>query len=358
MLSYAISNISDDFIFILNEKFKSELIKKHKLTENVTIDYISDYYSKVITNDNVIIRSYKLSKCLRRYQRRHHPDKIVLAFMPPLLPLMPIFVHTKQTFRGIVFKGPNETQEKKTKRIINSILYGIIYKFRCFDKVWLVNNKDLADNLNNIYKTNVYSSLPDPINICSTQNDSIINKYKNTEKIILFHGGAMRMSKGTLDLIKALELLPISLYEKFVIIFAGKISEPAVKEYLIEFIRTHPQLQVIYTDKFISFENLCSYISISDYVVIPYKRTEQSSGILGYAAYYNIPVIGPSSGLLGRLIIDNELGITLDKSTPEGLLEVLHKLVKRQKSNNNLKSQKYISQNSIENFTNIIFTKG
>ena len=58
--------------------------------------------------------------------------------------------------------------------------------------------------------------------------------------------------------------------------------------------------------------------------MIPYKLTDLSSGALGYAALFGKPVIGPSSGLIGELIIDNKLGISLDEIKAESIAKTIN----------------------------------
>lgn len=357
MLSYALSNnTEDEFYFILNENFENKLINQCKLSNHILVDYISDQYSNIAINANPIIKSYRLSKCLKIYQKKYNPDKIILAFMPYLLPLLPIFIRNKQIIRGIIFKGPKLKREKIHKRIINTVLYRFIYKLDCFDRVWLVNNKNLVNILNEKYKTNVYFSLPDPININLPFNKTILTEYHGINKIILFHGGAMNVSKGTLVFINALKLIPLSLQNKFLIIFGGKIMDDNVREELFVLKKNYPSFQIIYNDCFITFSDLCSYISVSDYVVIPYKRTEQSSGILGYAALYNVPVIGPNEGLLGKIIRDYDLGITLKDTSSEELSKIFNQITKKNRERDNPKSVLYVFENSIKKFTNDIFS--
>lgn len=356
MLTYANSCQSGKtFYFILNEKYESMLINNHILSDNVTIEYISHQYACLTTNSHWLLSSYKLSKCLKFYHKKFNPDKIILPWLYIMLPILSIFIHKKRIFRGIIYNCPKLKEEKFLKKLKNYVLFRHIFKSTSFDRIWLLNNSTLAERLNKKYNTNIFFTLPDPINIIESLNNSIINKYRNTDKIILFHGGSMTKDKGTIDFIDALKKMPKDYQNKFIIIFGGRVGDPIDRQYLLDFIKNNPSFQIIYDDKFISYQNLCSYISISDYVVIPYKRIQQSSGILGYAALYNVPVIGPKKGLLGQLIIDNNLGITLSDTSPKYLSDRLMKINKKVIKHKNLKSEQYVSTNSIKNFVAEIF---
>ena len=55
----------------------------------------------------------------------------------------------------------------------------------------------------------------------------------------------------------------------------------------------------------------------------PYEAVDLSSGVIGYAAYYNKPVIGPSGGLLGKIIRRYQLGTALQDITPSSLAKAI-----------------------------------
>lgn len=357
MMNYAMTCKSEDnFCFVLNEKYRNNLYSGYVNKDNIKVFYISDNYSVIMQNSNILVRSYKLTICLKKYIKEHKPDRVILPYLPPLIPLLPLFVYKKNLFRGIIFKTPSKIGDRLKLSILDSILYKFIYKFKCFEIIWVVNNKYIVTLLNEQLNTKVFSVLPDPINVINNLNTNIINKYKHSNRIILFHGGGMDKSKGTIDFINALKLLPVSVHKNYIIIFGGKMQNSDEKQILYDFIEDFPSYNIIYDDNFLTYEDLCTYISISDYVVIPYKRTEQSSGILGYSALYGIPVIGPKKGLLGKLIVDNKLGYVLDNITPDSLAAVILSLKKDKKSVNDSVTEKYVSDNSIIKFVSSIFS--
>jgi hypothetical protein len=60
-----------------------------------------------------------------------------------------------------------------------------------------------------------------------------------------------------------------------------------------------------------------------DAVLIPYKNAEASSGVLGHAIHSGKKVIGPSNGLIGKLIKNNDLGVCIDSINPEKIANAL-----------------------------------
>ena len=83
-------------------------------------------------------------------------------------------------------------------------------------------------------------------------------------------------------------------------------------------------------DKFCSNEFLADLCKTSDVILLPYASTCQSSGVLGHAAYYGKPVIGPAEGLVGKIIRKRGLGIAIEHITPQTLADVMVRIDKQE----------------------------
>ena len=81
---------------------------------------------------------------------------------------------------------------------------------------------------------------------------------------------------------------------------------------------------------------------------MPYQFTNLSSGVLGYAAVFDKPVIGPDGGLIGNLIKENNLGVTISDVSPLGIAPTFK--LKKWNTNSN-----YKINNSVGSFINVIF---
>ena len=80
---------------------------------------------------------------------------------------------------------------------------------------------------------------------------------------------------------------------------------------------------------------------------MPYQITKLSSGVLGYAAVFRKPVIGPSDGLIGNLIRENGLGKCLPFISKD--------YIKREFGERLLMDETtYIKKNDISEFIRII----
>ena len=81
-------------------------------------------------------------------------------------------------------------------------------------------------------------------------------------------------------------------------------------------------------DRFVSDQRMMALFEQSDVVLMPYTRPEYSSGILALAAKARTPVIGPDTGLLGRLIRQNGLGAVCSVQ-PETVAESIASATRR-----------------------------
>ena len=80
---------------------------------------------------------------------------------------------------------------------------------------------------------------------------------------------------------------------------------------------------------------------------MPYKITKLSSGVLGYAAVFKKPVIGPSDGLIGNLIKRNGLGMCLPYVSKDYIKKEFGKRLQAFET-------KYVEKNDVSEFIRII----
>ena len=79
---------------------------------------------------------------------------------------------------------------------------------------------------------------------------------------------------------------------------------------------------------------------------MPYHITNLSSGVIGYAALFGKPVIGPSKGLLGHLINKYQLGETVGTPINKSFLNIQLCTPR--------KTDLYINENLLTNFIKLI----
>ncbi len=352
-MTICLQNSDNKYIFILSPKYKDRWpLMEWPNNSNITIQYISEREIKKFDNTNFFRRSIYLSKILSHYINKIKPQRVILNDLTPFMPSLPLYIHTPKLINGILYKIPRYKKYKSTKQIIiDKILLHIYSKSRCFNQVLLLNDENSPNWYNSQYNTSVFKYIPDPINIKKFKQPK--NNVQNN-KIVLIHGGGLGKRKGTFTILKALELLDDKTLQQLSIHLVGSISNKEERSYVLNFINSHSKIDIMFTDSFVSFETLLTEIANGDYMLIPYENTEQSSGFLGYAAYYRKPVIGPANGLLGDLIKSYDLGLTVNPMTPEQLKNIFQSLSKGMITN--AKVLEYTNSRTITNFSLILLS--
>lgn len=137
--------------------------------------------------------------------------------------------------------------------------------------------------------------------------------------ILYLHFGGLNRRKGTLDIMEAIDLLSSEDLKSKVFIFAGKIDDNIKKEFYELKKKNEYKSKIIVFDEFCSYEFINNLCFSCDCILVPYHNTNQSSGVIGYAGYFKKPVIAPSKGLLGYLVREYNLGITLQEMDNQNL---------------------------------------
>jgi len=143
-------------------------------------------------------------------------------------------------------------------------------------------------------------------------------------KIFLFFGAISRR-KGADILLKTLKKITPESAACSAFVFSGAVDvfyRAAFQKACAALRAVRPDVSFHVEDIFVSDERMMALFEQSDGVLMPYTRPEYSSGILALAARVGKPVLGPESGLIGRLITENALGVTTP-ITPDALADAL-----------------------------------
>jgi hypothetical protein len=140
---------------------------------------------------------------------------------------------------------------------------------------------------------------------------------------VYLHFGGLSARKGTLEILRAIGLLPVEALQQKVFIFAGKVTDEMRAEFYALVRQQSARAKILVFDEFCSYEFLNNLCYIADWILIPYTNPNQSSGVIGYAGYFHKPVIGPRQGLLGQLIRDYHLGICLEDVTAASIQQAI-----------------------------------
>ena len=351
----AISYPQTSFVFALPKDF---LNVKNKLnwpeTSNIKF-HLFEEESQFSTP--FIVSAFKISCFLKNIIKQYTIDTVFIISMMHLMPVLSFVLPKKVKITGIIYTIYLYTWKEtpRFKRRKEAFKYQLLAKMSRFKKIFILNDATSTRYFNRLFKTNKFLFLPDPF--VSIKQDQLCNLRQElnipTTKKVFLHFGGLTHRKGTLEILKAIELLSEKELEDKCFIFAGKVYEDIKQEFYQLANKQSKRVQLLFFDEFCNFSFLGSLSLSSDYILTPYKDTAQSSGILGFAAQFNKPVIAPQENLIGKLVEKYKLGITLKKVDALSLASTIKSLhIIREEPR---EPSSYLKINSVENFTNNIF---
>ncbi len=200
------------------------------------------------------------------------------------------------------------------------------------------------DQLKNLYCLDPYATeaikadfpnasiwhLPDPIaspEPCDLQALSTFKEKFDLEDkrhhFLLF--GNLDQRKGLFQILDALFKLPPTICRQICLVFVGRI-DPTVADSLTSKIKTvteATEAKIVTRFDFVSDEEVNLYFESADTIMALYQNHLGMSGILLWAAAYQKPVISQEFGLMGEIVRQHQLGITVDSSSPIEIAQAL-----------------------------------
>ncbi len=204
-------------------------------------------------------------------------------------------------------------------------------------------------------------SLPDPVETFEISNTNLSNlrqslKIESQRKVFLLFG-ALTTRKGIYQLLDAIANLPIELCQKMCLLMVGESNiKIELQSRITEICQVKP-VQIISHYKFVPDRDIPGYFQLADVVLAPYQRHVGMSGILLLAAAAQKPVLSSDYGLMGKLVQEYQLGLTVNSTIPKEITKGLTQfLVEDQETlcdRSQMKS--FIQHNSPQEFARIIF---
>lgn len=154
--------------------------------------------------------------------------------------------------------------------------------------------------------------VPDPMNYPTAPLATVAPRVKG--RFVLTIAGEVSKRKGLSSVVAALRLLRRAEQEQVELRIMGRTRRSQRNEIYSEIrrLRVESAVLITHTDEFVSDEALDQVIIGSDLVLLLYQRFIGSSGLLIRAARHNRPVLASKFGLLGALVCQNALGLTVD----------------------------------------------
>lgn len=322
---------------------------------NIIVDIIRDVdLKKCISGKNGFFNIMKLSffksLYIRKKCRQYNINTVYTIMLMEYLPALPFILSKSIDFRGIIYRiALNEKSLSLKSKLIENFKFKLLAKSEIFRKVFVLNDRKSVERLNDIYGVCKFCYLPDPFPRTSMPHDLRSELHIPVVNKMFLHFGGLGLRKGTITIIEAIEKIKDT--KNLTFVFAGKVGDDCRDLFYSQIEKVKDKVQILVYDKFCSYDFLSSLAYTADCLLIPYQNVNQSSGVLGYAAQYDKPVIGPDAGLLGEIIRIYGLGIVI--SCPI-TAESLAKSITDAESIKPVDGKMYRESNSIENFLNII----
>ncbi|MFT5142325.1 MAG: glycosyltransferase involved in cell wall biosynthesis [Rhodothermales bacterium] len=142
-------------------------------------------------------------------------------------------------------------------------------------------------------------------------------------KVLLFFG-VVSARKGIHELLAALA----SVRTPVTLVIVGRIpdAERPLVEASIQAARASGGA-IVLDDRYVRAEEIQDFFHAADVATVAYRHHVGSSNVLIRAAAAGVPVVGPTFGLMGRLITEHHLGAAVDPADTEALAEAIDRML-------------------------------
>ena len=191
--------------------------------------------------------------------------------------------------------------------------------------------------------------LPDPIGVHLTTEDiALLSKKKERVDILAF--GSIIRRKGLENLIKAVSQIDSSMYTLRIV---GRGDTSYVGSLLKLVRQAASRSEIIIDSRFVTDKEKDQLFRQADIISMVYRDFYGSSGALGHAVAYGKKVIVSDKGLISRLTLKYDLGVTVDSTVSQLKSAMLQLAAVEGKAD--MSARKYLSEKTPEAFTEVIF---
>ncbi len=302
---------------------------------------------------------YATIKLLNKLQQSFGITEYFLLSLGFAFDVIP-FVKTSFQMSGIKYHFNEDIvnpklYSKNLRSKAKQILFSKCLSSDTLKKLYILNNTTLTASLSKNYSSSKIFTLKDPV-LNLKQFFSATEATPSIKRIKFIHIGLLTERKGTNELIQAVKDIPYSYHDKFEIIIAGmaKISYFKQLQQTSKYIREQTGFNnITLINKFLSNLEMHNYLKSADFVILPYKFTEMSSGIVGHSINYNIPLIVPDSGFYKQLLNHYQIGFAMSPGS-DGIVNAIMDAIDNGYNYNKKDAEKFLDLNSPEAFSSTI----
>lgn len=325
--------IDTEFVIVVPKEFEEKKsLYKWLEARNITFRFLSDEEIKEC-GGGLLKGAWRKTKLLMQVAKETKSDRVFLITLMEFIPFLPLMMPRKIAVSGIIYMiylYRWRTTSWKT-RLGDVLKYLLISGRNCIQNVFVLNDASAARRFNNLYHTRKFCYLPDPYNAQDYTPKDVRNELGiPAESKMFLHFGGLTRRKGTMTILEAVNSMTMGQRSAISIVFAGRVYDDIHDAFFRKIGELQKSVNIRVYDKFCSNEFLADLCKTSDVILLPYASTCQSSGVLGHAAYYGKPVIGPAEGLVGKIIRKRGLGIAIEHITPQTLADVMVRIDKQE----------------------------
>ena len=204
------------------------------------------------------------------------------------------------------------------------------------DRVFVLNDARVAEELNRSYpERRPFSPVVDPVpamvSRCGVLFESALCK---TPRYTFLLFGSMAPRKGCLNVLRAMHQMTVDELSRIRLRFFGKFRTEAIfyrSEVFnaIESLKSKcPAVDIEVEDRYIDFSEMNVELSSADCVLAPYIGFGGSSGVLGHACRSGKPMITCEEGLLGEMVREMEIGVTVNPKDADAFANCLRRALR------------------------------
>lgn len=330
---------------------------------NITLHYIDEKLIKGWLNTKSLIkRSIKEIQHLFDFSKNLKTKEIIFLDLDPYQYALGSLKIKNSGFHlyGILFRPFFRIQKTKTRGILATAFLKWRKKFQLrwilknkdVKKVFILNDERVASSLNNSLGTNVFRKLVDPIKVLEKNNNTSARSL--TKNLLIF--GSLDERKNIANICEALKEL--SLTENIVLKIIGRPRplsfESTIRNFLSKLKEKNPKISIEFKPEFVSHQELSDVLSRTDLILIPYIDFYFSSGIIGHAAQFNIPLMASNYGIVGELVEKYNLGYTVNPDSATDIKNAFSSFFSKPKI---IDGRPYINDHQASYFVSSLFQR-
>ena len=344
-------NREERFCFLLPVEFcKAKDAIRWTEEPNITVSYISESDRERCKKGNIFVSAWNKARLVARESKKLNADRVFLTTLMEIMPFLLFLLPDRCVLSGIIYRIYLRDNEMRGVRLwLEKLRFFLMARIHDKSVFYVLNDENSVCKLNEEYNTTKFVFLPDPVPNIDVSNIQDIRSELgiSEEKYIYLHFGGLTERKGTLEILKAILDTDAETLSDRCFIFAGKIYDDIKDKFYELYEKARQKADILVFDEYCRYAFLYNLCKTCDCILMPYKMTNLSSGILGYAAFFNKPVIAPEQGLIGDIVRGNFLGVTLKDVSARGI-SAAFKLSPVCRLNN------YAVRNSVDSFINTL----